>query len=59
MNNKVVHDYIFRRIQKIKCRNISNVEWASLKDEIVFLFWVHYFRQISFTDTMQESLDVT
>ena len=36
MNNKVVPDYISRRISKIKCHNSINVERTFIKDEIVF-----------------------
>ena len=36
MNNKVVPDYISRRISKIKCRNAINFERAFINDEIAF-----------------------
>ena len=35
-NNYVVPSYMSRRISKIKCRNLSNVERPFLKDEISF-----------------------
>ena len=38
MNNKVVPDYISRRVFKIKCRNAFKVERVFIKDEIVFYF---------------------
>ena len=36
LNNNVVPGYISRRIQKIKCRNLTNVERAFIRDEITF-----------------------
>ena len=68
MNNKVVPDYIPRRISKIKCRKAINVECAFVKDEIVFYseyitslktclqtFWKKAWTSISFFDIFRFS----